>query len=168
MTLFLFGLKINHTTPATPTHTTHALTTRAIEHVKEENRQKPSGPIHGHGHTPVCGSTCSAATAVHCGRMLLCCAPRRSASRVLLGGGPHESHETHEKVYPQVILVTASVFMGYAALVTLQKHLKDLHDHIDHPDDSEQFLYATQLNYVGVRQGQLRIHVPCLLFAPHI
>jgi hypothetical protein len=51
--------------------------------------------------------------------------------------------------YKRVILVTTSVFMGYAALVTLQHKLKDVHDETHHPEDSAMFKHASTLNYVG-------------------
>ena len=52
-------------------------------------------------------------------------------------------------VYRSVILVSTSVFMGYAALVTLQHRLKNEHDSIPHPPDSTMFKHASTLNYVG-------------------
>jgi hypothetical protein len=54
-----------------------------------------------------------------------------------------------EPVYSHVIVITASVFMGYASLVTLQHRLKEAHDRVPHPPDDLAFEYASQLNYVG-------------------
>ena len=53
------------------------------------------------------------------------------------------------RVYRHVILVSTSVFMGYAALVTLQHRLKNVHDEVPHPPDSTEFKHASTLNYVG-------------------
>ena len=55
--------------------------------------------------------------------------------------------------YRSVILVSTSVFMGYAALVTLQHRLKDVHDNNSEkahlPSHSTEFKHASTLNYVG-------------------
>ena len=47
------------------------------------------------------------------------------------------------------MFVTTGIFMGYAAMVTLQHELKDEHDKAEHPPDAIAFKYASQLNYVG-------------------
>jgi hypothetical protein len=52
-------------------------------------------------------------------------------------------------VYRRCMLVTASMFMGYAALVTLQHKLKTEHDKAAHAPDDSAFEHASQLNYLG-------------------
>ncbi len=65
------------------------------------------------------------------------------------GWVPREQALARPIVYRRTMLVTASIFMGYATLVTLQHRLKAEHDKVSHPPDDAQFKYASQLNYVG-------------------
>ena len=57
-----------------------------------------------------------------------------------------DEEESSPVVYRRCILVTCSMFMGYAALVTLQHRLKVEHDLTPHPPDEAAFvgMMATQ------------------------
>ena len=62
--------------------------------------------------------------------------------------------QQEDAAYRRTILVTLSIFAGYAALVTMQHKLKNARDAVrlrlpESYDDSEAFKHASQLNYVG-------------------
>ena len=90
------------------------------------------------------------------GKLLTCNQPRRKRKTgfeileeeedgmVIIDGGAAEL-----PAYRRCILVTCSMFMGYAALVTLQHQLKDERDKSEHPPDANAFEHASQLNYLG-------------------